>query len=338
MKTKEILKLTIKDLADILNVSVECIRLYKKKDILKDELFNCGYKLLNISNDWRQIYTLERFEQHEKEINNNENYIIIDKKLKQGKKTNWKNSIGTHLIGKYKGIDFDFEIVDYNTNNCVLTILHNGKEKRIYAGDVARFKGFDILLGIKTYEFKYEIGQHILDYNENGSIKRDLTIIDRKKDKDKSSHTWRYYKIHCNKCGFDGREHYIKGKYVNEYWIRENHIEEGSGCGCCSGQFCVTGINDMWTTNPKLANLLYNKEDGYKYMQHTGNKLQFKCQFCNEKYMLLPKDINNYKIPCNCNDNISYPEKFMYSLLKQLNIKFTWQYTKTCCKWIKDNN
>ena len=51
-----------------------------------------------------------------------------------------------------------------------------------------------------------------------------------------------------------------------------NLIYNKTGCPICSGIKINIGFNDMWTTNPKLAELLLYKEDGYKYTQCSEKK------------------------------------------------------------------
>lgn len=262
-----------------------------------------------------------------------ENYILIEEKLKQGRKTNWKNSIGTHIIGKYKNTEFDFEVLEYlyQKGNPRLSICHNGDVKILYPSAMKTFKGFDMLLDFKSRDFLYNVGYHVKD------DKRDFVITDRKKDRDKNGYLWKYYKIQCNKCGFDSSENYYLGEYRDEYWIEERSMKSGAGCGCCSSQFCVTGINDMWTTNPKVAELLEDEEEGYKNCIGTNRKLNFTCPNCGSIRSLRPYDVKKYgKVTCICSDSFSYPEKFTYCLLKQLDVNFIWQYSSHDCKWIRD--
>ena len=267
---------------------------------------------------------------------NEKGYIIIPDELKQNTKINWELSIGTHLIGEYKGICFDFEIIDYKHQKPknVLVISYNGRVKEFLPYRVINLTGFGALLGLYNYDYFYNIGEKIIDCTKDGIPQRDLEIINRK-----NGHP-RYYKIHCNKCDFNSQEHYFKGKRKDEYWISEYTLINGGGCPCCANQICVTGINDMWTTHPNLAELLANKEDGYKYTFGTTEKLGFKCQFCDSVVFKKPKSIlsSNYRILCNCNDSVSYPEKIMFDILKQLKIDFIWQYSKTNCNWIKNKN
>jgi hypothetical protein len=69
---------------------------------------------------------------------------------------------------------------------------------------------------IKEIEWKYEIGQRIID------DKRDITIIDRKKENSpyNKNAIVKYYKYHCNRCEFECGEHFnsIKKIYKFEYW------------------------------------------------------------------------------------------------------------------------
>lgn len=98
----------------------------------------------------------------------------------------------------------------------------------------------------------------------------------------------------------------------------------GANCPYCSGHRLLIGFNDMWTTNIELAKLLANPEDGYKHMQSSHTKVDWKCLDCGG--ILKNKKIYNINIrgfSClRCSDGIKFPEKFMYNLLKEANIKF----------------
>lgn len=60
--------------------------------------------------------------------------------------------------------------------------------------------------------------------------------------------------------------------------------------------------------------------------------IYLKCPKCGEEKCITPDLFVNKGISCKkCSDGISYPERFMYNLLKQLNIDFEYQY---CPKWI----
>lgn len=103
----------------------------------------------------------------------------------------------------------------------------------------------------------------------------------------------------------------------------------GNGCPYCSNTKLLLGFNDMWTTNPELAKLLANPEDGYKYMQNSHNKVNWKCPNCKED--TTPKriqDVNNQGLSCvNCSNGISFPERLVFKLLSNLNVEFDFQKT-----------
>lgn len=98
------------------------------------------------------------------------------------------------------------------------------------------------------------------------------------------------------------------------------------GCPMCRGgtNTIVIGVNDMWTTNPALANLLADPEDGYRYSQCTGKKVKWKCPDCGE--IIHSKAISNVKyqgLTCpRCSSNKSLSNRIMYNLLSQLGIEF----------------
>lgn len=109
----------------------------------------------------------------------------------------------------------------------------------------------------------------------------------------------------------------------------------GVSCPYCANQKVLVGYNSMWDTDPELASLLANPEDGYEYTQGGNEKLNWKCPDCGE--LLKNKSISNIKnksISCPvCSDGYSYPEKFIFSLLKQLDIEF---YFQKSFKWSKN--
>lgn len=100
-------------------------------------------------------------------------------------------------------------------------------------------------------------------------------------------------------------------------------------CRICSNHEILVGFNDMWTTNPELANQLLDPEDGYKYTQNSSKKVDWKCLECSN--ILPQKSINNTKrvgLSCPiCSDGIPFGEKFIYHILKDNGIKFELEKT-----------
>lgn len=111
----------------------------------------------------------------------------------------------------------------------------------------------------------------------------------------------------------------------NKFLATPSNILNGKGCSYCVGKKAVLiGYNDMWTTNPMLAKLLKNPEDGYKYRQNSNKHTDWVCPICNSViYDKRISFVNKQGLFCsNCSDGISYPEKFVSNLLSQLNVKF----------------
>jgi hypothetical protein len=104
--------------------------------------------------------------------------------------------------------------------------------------------------------------------------------------------------------------------------------------GCRLGYILKRPIYD---TNPELIKYLVNIEDAYRYPSHSGIKVKTRCPICGaEKYKQIGK-LTNRGFSCNiCSDGLSYPNKFMYNILKQLGIKFQNEISKmtTGFNWI----
>ena len=92
----------------------------------------------------------------------------------------------------------------------------------------------------------------------------------------------------------------------------------------------------MWDTNPELAKLLLNPEDGYKYTKGSNKKADWKCPHCD--FIIKNKSIvevyqRGLKCP-QCDDGISYPNRLMFSVLNILKICFE---TEKLFKWCQFN-
>lgn len=97
-----------------------------------------------------------------------------------------------------------------------------------------------------------------------------------------------------------------------------------TNCHFCSNHKVLKGFNDLWTTHPHIAELLINKEDGFKYSQGSGIKVSWKCSSCS-KY-IGKKSINNTvkrSAFCSaCSKSKSFPERIVSKILHNTNIKF----------------
>jgi len=107
-------------------------------------------------------------------------------------------------------------------------------------------------------------------------------------------HTEKGYHYKCLICG-------------NEDTIMESSLNNRKcGCNvCCTpSQKILIGYNDMWTTNPELAKLLADPNDGYKYMQGVTKYTNWVCPDCGNiiEHKRI-STINKYGLSCSkCSD------------------------------------
>lgn len=123
----------------------------------------------------------------------------------------------------------------------------------------------------------------------------------------------------CQKCGY-------------EWNVKPNNVLSGFGCPACYGNITILGKNDLWTTNPDVAKLLLDCNDGYKYSQYSSKKVNWKCPECNS--IVRQRSISNITqqgLRCDrCSDGISVPNKFISNIMDSLHIDFE---TEKSFKW-----
>lgn len=173
------------------------------------------------------------------------------------------------------------------------------------------------MIGIRG--FKFEIDTRFKDN------KRNITIINREYRIDKRGIRRKWYQYNCNKCGY------------SEGWIEESHLNNGEGCPCCSTPIkkVLLGINTIYDTdNYLIAEYGLNKEFAQTHSIGTTKKGRFVCKDCGCVKYAIPHNVkHNKSIGCSCGDNFSYPEKFMFNVLKQINIDFITQLSESTFKW-----
>lgn len=113
----------------------------------------------------------------------------------------------------------------------------------------------------------------------------------------------------------------------HEYEINWNNFKTGYRCPYCSNQRVLKGYNDIATTNPWMIDLGMSREDAEKYSYGSNNKVIVICPHCGKQKQTAISDLYNDKsIGCSCGDGIPYSEKFIVSILNQLNIKYIKEY------------
>ena len=241
-------------------------------------------------------------------------------------KINWEQSKNKKVHFIYNNIEGDIEIIDYikiKYKKNKLKIKYNQYEGIVTINTLQYCKLGIFLKNITKY-FKYEIGQVFKDDN------RDITIIDREYRTDKNGIKRKWYKYECNICSW------------TEGWLIEGNLLD-RGCSCCHGNTVVEGINDISTTTPWLIPYFCGGIDEAKLYTKTGGgnpnnregKIHPICPDCGRIKTKEVKISNIYykrSIGCSCGDGVSYPNKFAFNLLEQLNIDFETEYSPS---WIK---
>jgi len=232
-----------------------------------------------------------------------------------------KTKFGSIQWNKTVGYPVNFIFDDIHGEVIIKQYIPNGKhpkiiiqyENKIKEIDVEVFKRCSIqkLIGKPSSSFFYDID------NEIGGLKiidREYRDTIRSKNEKEYINKAKFYKCRCIAC-------------KHEHYKEESILKRGIGCPVCNGKAIKQGINDIATTHPNMVRFFKYKEDTLKYTYSSGKKVFTTCPLCkNEKYMRIA-DIFRHDMSCMCGDGFSYPEKFIYNLLFQLNVSFKTQYS-----------
>ena len=167
----------------------------------------------------------------------------------------------------------------------------------------------------REIKWKYKIGENITDE------KRNICIIDKEIRLRITKEGWnnnrKWYKYKCNKCGF-------------EDWTREEYIKRGNRCNACNNierKGAKLGINTIWDTDRWMCDLGVSEEDAKTHTSQSKDKVKVTCPDCKKtKTKDLGSIYRTNSIGCTCSDKVSYPNKFSYSLLDQLNKIYGFKY------------
>lgn len=232
---------------------------------------------------------------------------------------NWRENIGNSFTFEYMDIKGAFEILDITTNKVLLRYENN--EDWIYKHNIQKCK-FGGLLNKRRIQYKYQIGEIIKNDNQNFEI-LNVNIV-YGKDVNGYNVPRKRYTLKCLDCGYVGEKY-------------ESAIDVGSKCSCCGCNLVVTpGVNDIATTDEWMVKYFIDKEDSTKYASYSSTSMYFQCPHCGKKSdrpILISTLKTKGHLPCICEDGKSYPEKFVYQMLSQLNVDFIYQYTKKNAEW-----
>lgn len=139
------------------------------------------------------------------------------------------------------------------------------------------------------------------------------------------------------------RHNMADGTYHDFVMTPNSMISSKYNCPCCSGYQVYKGYNDFNTKRPELEQYLVNYQDGYKYTEWSSEELEWKCPSCGNIMKKKISYISKYGVTCpRCDDGYSYPNKFIYNSLLQIENQLDFldrEYRPDWCKYkYKDKN
>jgi len=239
-------------------------------------------------------------------------------------KINWQECMWHKVKFIYDNIEDKIEIVNYIKKGQKLSIRYKYK---IYIISTSNFTNCRLgkILGICTNEYKYNIGQIIKTKTGEIEIIEQIRIL----SKNKNGKGYKY------KCLIDG----------NIDKITEGQINRNGGCNVCYGRKTLKSYNSITKTHPHIAKLLKYPERGNKLTHGSNVSEIFVCPDCGYEKSFEIQKITTRGFSCSrCGDGISYPNKFIYSFLNQLNENYIpeyiskWSLNKRYDNYLPDRN
>ena len=90
----------------------------------------------------------------------------------------------------------------------------------------------------------------------------------------------------------------------------------------------VTENNCLATTHPHLVSYFVNTEDAHSHKATSKKKVKLRCSDCGYEKTKEIKEFVEYGVGCPyCSDGISYPEKYMANLFRNIGVNFKTQIT-----------
>lgn len=121
-----------------------------------------------------------------------------------------------------------------------------------------------------------------------------------------------------------------------EFEITIGDLKKGRGCPVCNKRIIVRGINDFCTTHRELMKYLKNPDDGFKNFYGSAKTTVLKCPNCGYEKTMSFNALTEKGFSCPlCSDGISFGEKYVGSVLRQLEVDFE---TQKRFSWLKNKS
>lgn len=117
----------------------------------------------------------------------------------------------------------------------------------------------------------------------------------------------------------------------HEWMARPDGMLCGHNCPVCSHKIIGNPPeyrNSIWASEFKSYFSKYLTEEQMKmYMPQSSRKISVKCPDCGRQKVITPVALFYRGLCCTCGDGYSYPNKFMYNLLEQLQVQYIHEYS-----------
>lgn len=152
-------------------------------------------------------------------------------------------------------------------------------------------------------KYKFEIGEILSNINSQYEIVGTTSMSN-------GQNSQSAYKCKCLKCNSIFRQ-------------TGRALASDRGCPICANRKIKIGYNDLWTTRPDIAEELENPDDGYKVAKGSNKKIYWKCKMCGNILYKTVSNVSRNGLRCSCcYSGFSIPNRFMASVLHNLNIEF----------------
>lgn len=237
--------------------------------------------------------------------------VMLENLPRRGVYINWSESVGEKIEFTYGDIKGYFIIDEYVKDKSKVKLRYMDNVHSIATNQLKR-GAIGTIIGAISKSHRYKEGDVI--NTRTGKILIKKETIHR--------NGYRAYDYVCLKCGIPNT-------------VMEANLKKGVGCSVCVNQMIIKGVNDLWTTKPEVAKLLVNKEEGYKYSAGSNKLLNWRCPKCRKIIKNKPiSKISDRGLTCKeCGDGMSYPEKYLYFLLREIKEDF---YHEKSFDWSKN--
>lgn len=123
----------------------------------------------------------------------------------------------------------------------------------------------------------------------------------------------------------------------HEWFVAPSVIKcAGHGCPVCAGQIVEPLINSIAVLRPDLVQYFENPDDAWYVSPNSHKKSNLKCPDCGERRKMITRDLSRRGFNCQvCGSKVSYPNRFIRALMKQLEDRLDYLQYEWYQKWTR---